>query len=171
MTAVAAVSAAAKLGVYLPSLVIMYCIILPLPAASAMAEPDMPAKMIALQHVDLRQPAAESPDERIAKIQQAIRHAAIVHDLGRQDEQRHGEDDVVGVHAVEQLLGDECPCPRRASEIEDRAAIIDSPMGRPMKASTVMSDERDGERAAKAHTPDVTLVGSWSSGALPQMAW
>src|SRR3546814_20424624 len=45
ITAVAAVSAAAKLGAYLPSFVIMFCIILPVPAASAMAEPDMPAKM------------------------------------------------------------------------------------------------------------------------------
>src|SRR3546814_7666506 len=41
ITAVAAVSAAAKLGAYLPSFVIMFCIILPVPAASAMAEPDM----------------------------------------------------------------------------------------------------------------------------------
>src|SRR3546814_7581985 len=39
ITAVAAVSAAAKLGAYLPSFVIMFCIILPVPAASAMAEP------------------------------------------------------------------------------------------------------------------------------------
>src|SRR3546814_13001718 len=45
ITAVAAVSAAAKLGAYLPSFVIMFCIILPVPAASAMAAPDMPAKM------------------------------------------------------------------------------------------------------------------------------
>lgn len=36
-----AVSAAAKAGVYLPSLVINVCISLPEPAASARAEPDM----------------------------------------------------------------------------------------------------------------------------------
>src|SRR3546814_10241929 len=40
ITAVAAVNAAAKLAGYRPSLVIMSCIILPVPAASAIAEPD-----------------------------------------------------------------------------------------------------------------------------------
>ena len=46
MTAVAAVSAPAKLAGYLLPDVIMVCIIFPVPAASAIAEPDMPAKMI-----------------------------------------------------------------------------------------------------------------------------
>ena len=46
MTEDAAVSAAAKLGVYFPSRVIMFCISRPEPAASAIAEPDMPAKMM-----------------------------------------------------------------------------------------------------------------------------
>jgi hypothetical protein len=60
----------------LPSLVIMYCIILPVPAASAMAEPDMPAKMIALHDVDLREAAAEAADQRVAEAQQALGHRA-----------------------------------------------------------------------------------------------
>jgi hypothetical protein len=46
ITEEAAVSAAAKLGVYFPSRVIMFCISRPEPAASAMAEPDIPAKMM-----------------------------------------------------------------------------------------------------------------------------
>ncbi len=46
MTEDAAVNAAAKLAVYLPSFVIRTCMSLPLPAASASAEPDIPAKMM-----------------------------------------------------------------------------------------------------------------------------
>ena len=75
MTAVAAVSAAAKAGGYLPSLVIMSCIILPLPAASAMAEPGHAGEDDALDDVDMRQPAAETADDRIAEAQQPVGHA------------------------------------------------------------------------------------------------
>jgi hypothetical protein len=45
MTEDAAVSPAANAGVYFPSRVIMFCISRPEPAASAIAEPDIPAKI------------------------------------------------------------------------------------------------------------------------------
>ena len=61
MTAEAAVSAAAKAGVYLPFSVIIFCIILPEPAASAMAEPDMPAKMIDWTTLTCARPPRKRP--------------------------------------------------------------------------------------------------------------
>ncbi len=56
--------------------VIMFCIILPVPAASAMAEPDMPAKMMRLQDVDLREAAAEAADEGVAEVSAAARSSS-----------------------------------------------------------------------------------------------
>ena len=53
---------------YLPPAVIIVCISLPLPAASAMAEPDMPAKMIDCTHVDLGEAAAEAADQGVAEV-------------------------------------------------------------------------------------------------------
>ena len=61
MTAVAAVSAAAKEGVYLPPEVIIVCISLPLPAASAMADPDMPAKMMLWTTLTCARPPRKRP--------------------------------------------------------------------------------------------------------------
>ena len=102
-------------------MVIICCIILPVPAASAMAEPDMPAKMIDLHDVDVRQAAAETADDGVAEAQQPVGHRADVHQLGREDEQRHGEDDVVGIHAVEELLGGGAHVEAGEQQIEDRA--------------------------------------------------
>ena len=53
--------AAAKAGVYLPPEVIIVCISLPLPAASAMAEPDMPAKMIDCSTLTWARPPRKRP--------------------------------------------------------------------------------------------------------------
>ena len=57
----AAVSAAAKLGGYLPSRVIIVCISLPVPAASAIAEPDMPAKMMLCTTLTWASPPRKRP--------------------------------------------------------------------------------------------------------------
>ena len=122
MTADAAVSAAAKLGVYLPSCVIIACIILPEPAASAMAEPGHAGKDDALHDIDLRQSAPEAADQRIAEAQQPFRHAARVHQLGGEDEQRNGEQDVARIHAVEQLLRGRPHVETGEIEVEDRSA-------------------------------------------------
>ena len=61
MTAVTAVSAAAKAAVYLPPDVIIVCIILPVPAASAIAEPDMPAKMMLCTTLTWARPPRKRP--------------------------------------------------------------------------------------------------------------
>ena len=77
--------------------------------------------MIALHDVDLRQAAAEAADHGVAEVQQPLGHRADVHQLRREDEQRHGEDDVVGIHAVEQLLGGGAHVEAGEQQIEDRA--------------------------------------------------
>ena len=105
----------------MPSGVIIVCIILPVPAASAMAEPDMPAKMTLCSDVDLRQAAPEAADHGVAEVEQPLGHGADVHELGGEDEQRHREDDVVRVHAVEQLLGGGAHVEAGEQQIEDRA--------------------------------------------------
>ena len=46
---------------YLPSAVIIVCISLPLPAASAIAEPDMPAKMIDCTTLTWARPPRKRP--------------------------------------------------------------------------------------------------------------
>ena len=43
----------------------------------------------ALQDVDLGEAAAEAADQGVAERQEAVGHAADVHELGGQDEQRH----------------------------------------------------------------------------------
>ena len=63
----AAVSAAAKLAVYLPSCVIIVCISLPVPAASAIAEPDMPAKMMLCTTLTWARPPRKRPTSALQK--------------------------------------------------------------------------------------------------------
>ena len=43
----------------------------------------------ALQDVDLGEAAAEAADQRVAERHEPVGHAADVHELGGQDEQRH----------------------------------------------------------------------------------
>ena len=67
MTDETAVSAAAKLGGYLPSRVISVCISLPEPAASASAEPDMPAKMMLCTTLTWARPPRKRPTSALQK--------------------------------------------------------------------------------------------------------
>src|SRR3954464_10324624 len=62
-----AVSAAAKAGVYLPSFVINVCMILPLPAASASAEPDMLAKTMLCRTFTWASPPRQRPTIALQK--------------------------------------------------------------------------------------------------------
>jgi hypothetical protein len=122
----------------------------------------------ALDDVDLGQTAAETPDQRIAEAQQALRHRADIHQLRRQDEERHGEDDVVRVHAVEQLLGGDAEILACQQQVEDRAG--DHRMADRQAEQRQRDDRQDGEGERAGHTPEPALVGSNSSGALPRMA-
>ena len=61
------VSAAAKAGGYLPSLVIIVCISLPEAAASASAEPDMLAKTMACRTFTCASPPRKRPTIALQK--------------------------------------------------------------------------------------------------------
>ena len=63
----AAVRAAAKAGVYWPSCVISACMILPRPAASASAEPDIPAKMMLCTTLTCARPPRKRPTSALQK--------------------------------------------------------------------------------------------------------
>ncbi len=75
ITAEDAVSAAANCGGYFPSSVIMRCMILPVPAASAMAEPDIPAKMMLCTTLTSARPPRNRPTKAL---QNARRRTVIV---------------------------------------------------------------------------------------------
>ena len=126
--------------------------------------------MIVCSDVDLRQAAAEAADDRVAEVQQPVGHRADVHQLGGQDEQRHGEDDVVGVHAVEELLGGGAHVEAGKQQIEDRAGDHRMADRQAEEGQRRDRDDREREGAGEVHTPDPALVGSNSSGALPHMA-
>ena len=67
MTADTAVRAAANSRVYLPSRVIMACISLPEPAASASAEPDMLAKTMLCSTLTCARPPGKRPTMALQK--------------------------------------------------------------------------------------------------------
>jgi hypothetical protein len=67
MTEDTALSAAAKAGLYLPSLVIMACISLPEPAASAKAEPDMLANTMLCKTFTCASPPGKRPTMALQK--------------------------------------------------------------------------------------------------------
>ncbi len=124
----------------------------------------------ALHDVDVRKAAAEPADDGVAEAQQALGHRADVHQLRGQDEQRHGEDDVVGVHAVQELLGGRSHVEPGQQQIEDRAGDHGVPDRQAEEGKRGDRDDRDRERAGEVHTPDPALVGSNSFGALPNSA-
>ena len=101
MTEDAAVRAAAKLAVYFPSCVIIFCISLPELGGVREGRARHSREDDALHDVDVSEAAAEAPDERVAEAQQPFRDAADGHELGGEDEQRYGQQHEARVHAVE----------------------------------------------------------------------
>ena len=75
----------------------------------------------ALHDVDVAEPAAEAADQGVAEAQQAVGHAADVHQLGRQQEQRNGEQHPAVVEAVQQLLGGDRHVVPGQQHVEHRA--------------------------------------------------
>ena len=75
----------------------------------------------ALRDVDVAEAAAEAPDQHVAEAQQVVGHLADVHQLGGEQEQRHREQHVAVVQAVEDLLGRGAEVEACEQQIEDRA--------------------------------------------------
>ena len=70
------------------------------------------------------------------------------------------EDDVVGVHPVEQLLRDRSHVKPGQQKIKDRARDHRMADRQSEKRESGDRDERKRERACEIHTPELALVGS-----------
>ena len=162
------VSAAANAGGYLPSRVIIDCIILPEAAASASAEPDMLEKMMLCTTLTWAKPAAETTDDRVAEVQQPVHDAAGVHELGGEDEQRDRQQQLAGHHAVQQLLGRRPHVDARQEQPENGPADHRVGDRQSDQAQPDDGEERKRKRAGQVHSPEVALVMSASSGASPR---
>ena len=113
-----------------------------------------PGEDDALHDVHVREPAAEAADEGVAESQQPLRDAAGVHELGRQDEQRNGQQDLAPVHPVEQLLGGGAHVEPRQEEIEHRPADHGVADGQPEQAEADDGRDGGGERAGERHSAE-----------------
>ena len=78
---------------------------LPIPAASAMAEPDIPEKMMLATTLTLTQPAPEPSNQRHTELEQTIRDCSSVHDVGSNDEQGNRQQHEALVESLDDLLG------------------------------------------------------------------
>ena len=122
----------------------------------------------ALHHVHLREPAAIAAHERIAELEQPIHDAAAVHELGGEDEQRHGEEHVARVHAVEQLLGRGPHVEAGDPEVEHRARDHRVPDRQPEQAQRDDGEDGERERTREVHRPEPVLAGSATSTSSPR---
>ena len=77
----------------------------PMPTASAIADPDIPAKIMLATTLTWPRPPRKRPTRTEAELQQPVGQAADIHQVGRQDEQRDCEQDVAVEQPVEDLLG------------------------------------------------------------------
>src|SRR5262245_40059571 len=64
---------------------------------------------------------AEPANQHVAKAQKLIRHVADVHQLGREQEKRHCEQNIAGIETVQDLLGGGPEIETRQQQIEDGA--------------------------------------------------
>ena len=90
-----------------PSRIIMRATIRPGPEASATALPLMPEKIRLETTLTCASPPRKSSDHRRAEGQQPLDHAARVHDVGDEDEQRHRDQQIAVVEPVHRLVDDE----------------------------------------------------------------
>ena len=143
MTDDAAVSAAAKLGVYFPSWVIIRCISLP-------------------------EAAGEAAHQRVAESQQPLGDASGIHELGRADEERNRKQHIARVHAVEQLLGRGSHVEAGQVQVEHRTANHRVPDRQPEQAERDDRRHAEGEGAGRVQSPELTVIDSGAGGSLPR---
>ena len=72
--------------------------------------------------VDLREPAGQMADHRRAEPQQALDHAAGIHDIGDEDEHRHGDQQIAVVKPVHRLIDDKACVLMRRNQIDEACA-------------------------------------------------
>ena len=91
-----------------------------MPTASAIAEPDIPAKiMLATTLTWPRPPGSANQDK--AKLQQPVGQAPDIHQIGRENEKRDCQKNVGVGQPVEDLLGGGSEIETCEQQIKDRA--------------------------------------------------
>ncbi len=120
----------------------------------------------ALHDVDVAEPAAEPADQHVAEAQKLVRHLADVHQLRREQEQRHREQDVAVVEAVEDLLGRGAEIEARQQEIEDRAGDHRIADRQSEQAEAEDRDDADAEWIHHSADPaPISMSGGWPRSA------
>ena len=135
MVALATTTAPAKPGEYSGFLSICLIVTRPGPAASAMALPLMPENTTLTRMSTWASPPRKPPDEDAAEVEDAFADGAGVHQVGRQDEQRHRQQHVAVVQAVEHLLGGQAHVLPLYRQVGDAAG-----------------EHREGHRSTQHHT-------------------
>ena len=114
----------------------------------------------ALHDVDVAEAAAEPADQHVAEAQQLVGHLADVHQLGREQEQRHREQDVAVVEAVQDLLGRGAEIEAGEQQIEDRAG--DHRIADRQSEQAEPQDGEDAKSERAGHSADPLPI--WMSG-------
>ena len=127
-------------------------ITLPMPTASAMAEPGHAGEDDVGHDVDVAEAAAEAADQHEAELEQPVGQAAGVHEVGGEDEQRHRQQHVAVEQAVQDLLGGGAEVEARTGEVEDRGADHRQPDRQAEEREHDQHDDAQREVAGHGHT-------------------
>ncbi len=120
----------------------MRATIRPGPEASATALPLMPEKTRFDTTLTCARPPRKLPDHGRAEAEQALEHAGRVHHVGDEDEQRHGEQQVVIVEPVHGLVDDQAEVLVADHEIGEAGGEHGQPDRRAEHGATAKTDQR-----------------------------
>ena len=119
--------------------------------------------------IHVAEAAAKTADQNEAELQKPVSERADVHQIGRQDEQRHRKQDVAVEQPVEQLFGGSPQIQPIYQQIEDRG---DDHRVADRQAGGSEQDDRDYAECkwADRHNQSLTLAGSVAGDLSPRMA-
>ncbi len=119
--------------------------------------------------VDVTQTAAKTADQNETELQQPIRQAADVHQVGGEDEQRNRQQDVAVEQAVEDLLGGGAEIEPGQQQIEDRGDDHRMADRQAKRSETDDGDDAQRERGDR-HDQSPRFAGSVSGDFSPRRA-
>ena len=123
----------------------------------------------ALRDIDVTEAALEAADQHVAEPQQVVRHLADVHQLGGEQEQRHREQHIAVVEAVQDLLGGRSHVQPGQQQVQDRGGdhrIADRQSEQAQPKDGVDTNREWAEETGHSADP----APSWISGARPRSA-
>ena len=120
----------------------------------------------ALHDIDVAEAALEAADQHVAERQQVIGHLAEVHQLGGEQEQRHGEQHVAVHETVQNLLRRRSDIEPREQQVENRSSDHRIADRQSEKAQPDDGVDADREWAEKIHITCPEPI--WISGARPR---